>query len=66
MADVSRRMNGSGGNEQFFARHWMLDLSLQLELHFSLKDDHHIIGGMCKVLPALPGRIDPEFATEAA
>lgn len=58
-------MNGSSRNEQFFAWLWTPDLSLHLELHFSLKDDHHLVGGVRIVLPALSGRNGPEFAAKA-
>lgn len=59
-------MNGSSRNEQFFAWLWMLNLSLHLELDFSLKDDHHLVGGVRKVLPSLSERIGPEFTGKAS
>ena len=42
-----------------------MELTLYFELHLSLENDNQLVGGMRKVFPTLPGRVRPQFATEA-
>ena len=57
--DITYRVNRAGWDEELFTYFWMADLTIDLELHLTVKYKHEFIRAMNEIFPALPRLIQP-------
>ena len=58
-------MDCSCRNEELLSCSGMANLAIDLELYLAFKHENELIRVMDEILPALPGRVDPQIAAEA-
>jgi hypothetical protein len=58
-------VNGVSRESQFFADLRVVNLALDLELHFTFQHSDQLVGGVPEVFPMLARRVSPQFAVEA-
>lgn len=66
VTDVSYRVQRACRNQQFLARLRTMQLSFDLEFHFAVKHDYHLVGLIVKFSQHWPGGSIHKFATESA